>query len=271
MAALALAGGVLGTLIGSFLNVVVYRVPRGLSVVAPPSACGGCGTRIRWYDNVPLLSWLVLRARCRDCGSRISVRYPLLELGTGVAFALVVLSTPAVPAVDLPRLIGAGAAIAAFLYLAAITIALAAIDLDVRRLPDAIVLPAYPVGLALLGAASILDGDPWAIARAAVGALLSFGLYLALALVSPGGMGFGDVKLAGVLGLFLAWLGWPALIVGTFAPFLLGGAFAVLLLLRGAGRRTAVPFGPWMLGGAWTAILAGDGIWTAYLRITGLA
>src|SRR3954452_17944690 len=84
-------------------------------------------------------------------------------------------------------------------------------------------------------------------------------------------MGFGDVKLAGVLGLFLAWLGWPALIVGTFAPFLLGGAFAVLLLLRGAGRRTAVPFGPWLLGGAWIATLAGGGIWTAYLRMTGLA
>src|SRR5919199_5247283 len=110
MAAFALFGGVLGTLIGSFLNVVVYRVPRGLSVVAPPSACGGCGTRIRWYDNVPLLSWLLLRARCRDCGSRISVRYPLLELGTGLAFAVVVLSTPPVAAAELPALLGAAAA-----------------------------------------------------------------------------------------------------------------------------------------------------------------
>jgi leader peptidase (prepilin peptidase)/N-methyltransferase len=271
MVALALLGGVFGMLIGSFLNVVVHRVPRGLSVVAPPSACGGCGTRIRWYDNVPVLSWLLLRARCRDCGSRISVRYPLLELGTGVAFAVVVLSMPPVAAVDLPAVLGGAASAVAFLYLAAITIALAAIDLDVKRLPDAIVLPAYPVGLVLLGAASLVAGDPWALARAGAGAGISFALYLALALVSPGGMGFGDVKLAGVLGLFLAWLGWPALIVGTFAPFLLGGAFAVLLLLRGAGRRTAVPFGPWMLGGAWIAILAGGGIWTTYLRMTGLA
>jgi leader peptidase (prepilin peptidase)/N-methyltransferase len=271
MAVLALLGGAFGMLIGSFLNVVVHRVPRGLSVVAPPSACGGCGTRIRWYDNVPVLSWLVLRARCRDCGSHISVRYPLLELGTGVAFAVVVLSTPPVAAVDLPAVLGGVASAVAFLYLAAITIALAAIDLDVKRLPDAIVLPAYPVGVLLLGSASLAAGDPWALARAAAGAAISFALYLALALASPGGMGFGDVKLAGVLGLFLAWLGWPALIVGTFAPFLLGGAFAVLLLLRGAGRRTAVPFGPWMLGGAWIAILAGDGIWTAYLRMTGLA
>jgi leader peptidase (prepilin peptidase)/N-methyltransferase len=270
MIALALLGGVLGTLIGSFLNVVVYRVPRGLSVVAPPSACGGCGTRIRWYDNVPVLSWLLLRARCRDCGSRISVRYPLLELGTGIAFAVVVLSTPPVAAVDLPAVLGGVAEAVAFLYLAAITIALAAIDLDVKRLPDGIVLPAYPVGLALLGAASLAAGDPWALARAAVGAAISFGLYLVLTLGSPGGMGFGDVKLAGVVGLFLAWLGWPVLIVGTFAPFLLGGAFAVLLLVRGAGRRTAVPFGPWMLGGAWIAILAGEGIWGAYLKMTGL-
>src|SRR4051794_536597 len=271
MTALALLGGAFGMLIGSFLNVVVHRVPRGLSVVAPPSACGGCGTRIRWYDNVPLLSWLLLRARCRDCGAHISIRYPLLELGTGVAFAVVVLSAPPVPAADLPGVLAAAASAVAFLYLAAITIALAAIDLDVKRLPNAIVLPAYPVGLILLGAASLAAGDPWALARAAVGAALSFGLYLVLALTSRGGMGFGDVKLAGVLGLFLAWLGWPALIVGTFAPFLLGGAFAVLLLLRGAGRRTAVPFGPWMLGGAWIAILAGGGIWTAYLRMTGLA
>src|SRR5919202_2949376 len=166
MAALALLGGLFGTLIGSFLNVVVHRVPRGLSVVAPPSACGGCGTLIRWYDNVPLLSWLVLRARCRDCGSRISARYPLLELGTGLAFAVVVLSAPPVAASDLPAVLGAAAGIVAFLYLAAITIALAAIDLDVKRLPDAIVLPAYPVALVLLAAASLTAGDAWAIARA---------------------------------------------------------------------------------------------------------
>src|SRR5436309_3234912 len=192
MAVLALLGGVFGMLIGSFLNVVVYRVPRGLSVVAPPSACGGCGTRIRWYDNVPVLSWLLLRAKCRDCGSRISVRYPLLELGTGVAFAVVVLSTPPVPAVDLPAVLGAVAGVVAFLYLAAITVALAAIDLDVKRLPNAIVLPAYAVGAVLLGASSLASGDPWALARAAAGAVISFGLYLVLALVSPGGMGFGD-------------------------------------------------------------------------------
>src|SRR5919199_3796189 len=189
MAALALFGGLFGTLIGSFLNVVVYRVPRGLSVVAPPSACGGCGTRIRWYDNVPLLSWLVLRARCRDCGSRISARYPLLELGTGLAFAVVVLAAPPVPAADLPGVLGATAGVVAFLYLAAITIALAAIDLDVRRLPDAIVLPAYPVGVVLLGAASIAGGDPWSLVRGVAGGALSFALYLALALAKPGGMG----------------------------------------------------------------------------------
>ena len=272
MAALALLGGVLGMLIGSFLNVVVHRVPAGRSVVAPPSACGSCGARIRWYDNVPVLSWLLLRGRCRDCSAAISVRYPLVEAGTGVAFAVVVAAVPL-----LVRGSAGGVALAvlctaaAFLYLASITVALGLIDLDVRRLPDEIVLPAYPIGLLLLGAASIAGGDPWTLVRAVAGGAISYGIYRALAMVKPGGMGSGDVKLAGVLGLFLAWLGWPALVVGTVATFLLGGAFGVLLLASGAGRRAAVAFGPWMLVGAWIGILAGAGLWTAYLGLFGLA
>ncbi len=126
---LVLCAGVLGTLIGSFLNVVVHRVPLGLSVVRPASRCPGCGGAIRRRDNIPVLSWVLLRGRCRDCRESISWRYPLVELMTGLLFAA------------LAGLIGPSWALPAYLYLAAVAVALALIDLDVRRLPDAIVKP----------------------------------------------------------------------------------------------------------------------------------
>lgn len=271
--ALVLGLGVLGTLIGSFLNVVVYRVPAGRSIVSPPSACGACGHPVRAYDNIPVLSWMLLRGRCRDCGARISARYPLVEFGTAVLFGVVawrflpgVLAAPTTAATA-----SAVVVLVAFLYLAAISLALALIDLDVARLPDAIVLPAYAVGPALLGTASLLVGDPWTLARAAAGAGILAAVYLTLAVVRPGGMGSGDIKLAGVLGFFLAWLGWDALAVGCIAGFLLGGAFGVALIaLRKARRRTAIPFGPWMLAGAWVGILAGAPLAYWYLSLFGL-
>ncbi|WP_210479829.1 A24 family peptidase [Naasia sp. SYSU D00948] len=262
--------GAFGSLLGSFLNVVIYRVPRGLSVVSPPSACPGCAMRIRPHDNVPVLSWLLLRGRCRSCRMPIPIRYPLVELGTAAAFAVVAVRfVPALPAGPgaLPGLL----TLLAFLYLAAITVALALIDLDVRRLPNALVLPAYVVGAALFVPAAVLGGDLGGLARAGAGMLLVGAVYLALALGVPGGMGGGDVKLAGVLGLYLGWLGWAELAVGAVSGFLLGGGFGVALLaLRRAGRRTAVPFGPWMLAGAWLGILAGAPLAEAYLSLFGL-
>ena len=266
--------GLFGTVIGSFLNVVVHRVPLGRSVVAPASACPGCGTRIRPYDNIPVLSWLVLRGRCRDCAAPISVRYPAVELATGVLFALVVLRflPELLATASAAALLGAVLTLAAFLYLAAVSVALALIDLEVRRLPDAIVLPAYLVGAALLAAGALLQGDAAALLRGAVGAGASFAFYLALALIKPGGMGLGDVKLAGVLGLFLGVLGWEHLVLGVFSAFLLGGLVgAVLLATRRASRSASIPFGPWMLLGAWIAVFAAPTLWSAYLTATGLA
>ncbi|WP_374009666.1 A24 family peptidase [Leifsonia sp. LS-T14] len=268
--------GVFGALIGSFLNVVVYRVPAGRSIVSPPSACGSCGTEIRPYDNIPVVSWLALRGRCRTCRSAISVRYPLVEAATAGAFALVAWwfwAGPQAPAAGGAHALVAGLlTLVAFLYLTAITIALALIDLDTHRLPNAIVLPSYVVGLVLLGAAALVAGDPVALVRAAIGGAALFLFYLILALVYPGGMGFGDVKLAGVLGLFLGYLGWAPLVVGAFAAFLLGGLFAlVLIATRRAGRGSGIPFGPWMLAGAWVGILAGPTIGSAYLALLGLA
>lgn len=251
--------GLFGLAIGSFLNVVVWRVPRGESVVHPPSACPRCGHAIRSRDNVPVLSWLLLRGRCRDCGEPISRRYPTVELVTGLLFAAVGLWC------------GLSWALPAFLYLAGVSVALALIDLDTQRLPDVLVLPSYPVGLVLLTLASWNPGgagDFWALVRAVIGCLAMFGIYLLIVLVYPRGMGLGDVKLAGVLGLYLGWIGWGALVVGWFAAFLLGGVFGIALMSRGkAGRRTQIPFGPWMLLGAAVGLVAGQPVATWYLGL----
>lgn len=258
MTPLLVVGALLvGLAVGSFLNVVIWRVPRGESVVHPPSACPRCGRAIRPYDNVPVVSWLVLRGRCRDCGEPIAVRYPLVEAGTGVLYALAAWWTG--PSWFLPAL----------LYLLAISVALALIDIDTRRLPDAIVKPAYPVSLALLALASANPGgeaDWAALLRAAVGGAAMFVAYLLMVLAYPRGMGWGDVKLAGVMGLYLGWVGWGALLIGWFAAFVLGGVFGLaLIVVRRAGRKSSIPFGPWLLLGTLVGIVAGEAVWGAYL------
>lgn len=267
------AVGLLGILIGSFLNVVIFRVPALKSIVSPPSACGECGHAIRGYDNVPVLSWLALRGKCRDCASPISKRYPLVELGTGIFFALVaawVLTVSPAPAID-SRVIPTVLVTVAFLYFAAISVALAMIDLDTHRLPNAIVLPAYVVGGTLLAAASVLSGDYRALLGAGIGGVALYLGYALMAFAYPGGMGFGDVKLAGVIGLYLGYLGWGQLIIGAFAAFVLGGVYSIgLLVFRRAGKKTGIPFGPWMLGGAWIAILVGPQIAAAYIALFNL-
>jgi leader peptidase (prepilin peptidase)/N-methyltransferase len=253
--AVAALAAVFGLLIGSFLNVVVWRVPRGESIVSPPSACPRCGKAIRPRDNIPVLGWLLLRGKCRDCGEPISARYPVVEAGTGLLFFLVGLR------------FGAQAQLLAYLYLAAVSIALALIDLDVKRLPDVLTLPSYGVGLVLLGLASLSDPHP--LLRAALGAAAMFGVYFALCFAYPAGMGFGDVKLSGVLGLYTAWLGWDVWAAGLMLGFLLGGFFGIgVVLSKRGGRKTAVPFGPFMIIGAFVAIFFGHGLVSGYLDLT---
>ncbi|MDO7867404.1 prepilin peptidase [Nocardioides jiangxiensis] len=253
----AAVAGVLGLLIGSFLNVVAWRVPRGESIVSPPSACPACGHVIRARDNVPVLGWVLLRGRCRDCRAPISARYPLVELGTGVLFAVVAL-----------RLGDRPALLPAYLAFVAGGVALALIDLDVRRLPDVIVLPLYVVLPVLLA----VDGDPHALLRAALGGALLGGVYLVIAVVARGAMGWGDVKLAAPVGAMLGYLSWGTLLAGGFGAFVIGAVVGVLLIVvSGAGRKTAVPFGPFMLVGAAAAILGAGGLGDAYLRAVGAA
>jgi leader peptidase (prepilin peptidase)/N-methyltransferase len=243
-----------GLLIGSFLNVVIARVPAGESVVHPRSRCPKCSAEISARDNVPLLSWLLLRGRCRHCAEPISIRYPIVE-ATHAALWLVMLWR-----------FGWSWELPAYLYFASVGLALAAIDLDTKRLPNALTLPSYVVlGLFLLLPA-VADADWSGYLRAWLAALALFAFYFLLAVIYPAGMGFGDVKLAGVLGLVLGWVSWSVLVVGGFLGFLLGAVVGGgLMLVRKAGRKSKIPFGPFMLAGALSAILWGGQVWDLYL------
>jgi leader peptidase (prepilin peptidase)/N-methyltransferase len=231
-----------GLLVGSFLNVVALRMPRGVSFVSGSSHCMSCENPVKPWDNIPLFSWLLLRGRCRSCGTGIAARYPLVEAGTAVLFAAVAAR------------FGWSWELPAYLYLAAVAISLAMIDLDVLRLPNKIVIPSYGVAAALLVPVSLTSGDPADLLRGLVAAGLMYLLYRVLAIW---GMGGGDVKLAPLLGFYLGWLGWSAVMVGAFAGFLLGGLVGgVLMALRLADRKSRIPFGPYMLAGAFLAVFA---------------
>ncbi|WP_238006036.1 prepilin peptidase [Dactylosporangium sp. AC04546] len=248
--------GVLGLAVGSFLNVVIHRVPRGESLLRPPSHCPQCTSPVRPWHNVPVVGWLLLRGRCADCAAPISVRYPLVEVGTAALFVAVAAR------------FGLSASLPAWLYLAAIAVALALIDLDVLRLPDAIVLPSYLVAPLLLLPAVVVGRDWSAGLRGLLAMAVLWSFYFVLSLVYPGGMGFGDVKLAGVLGLYLGWLGWSSVAVGTLVAFVIGGVAGLALLATGrAGRKTALPFGPAMLAGALVALFAAAPITNWYTSL----
>jgi leader peptidase (prepilin peptidase)/N-methyltransferase len=251
--------GVLGLLIGSFLNVVIYRVPAGLSLVTPGSACPRCDHPVRPYDNVPVLSWLALRARCRDCSAPISARYPLVELATGALFVAAGWKFGGTPYT------------VAALALMAAGVALFMIDLDHRRLPFAItgVLGALVVaGLAL---DVVVDGGgPVLTALISVG--LWLGVYGGIWLGTAGrGMGLGDVALAPVLGLALGWLGWGATLTGLMGGFVIGALVGVVLIAtQRAGAKSRIPHGPFMLSGAALGLFAGEPLWQGYLGLVGL-
>ena len=255
----AVVAGLLGLAIGSFLNVVIYRVPADLSVVSPPSRCPNCGTTIRNRHNVPVFGWLVLRGKCYDCKAPISPRYPIVELLTGLLFAGMTLR---ILHLDLAW------ALPAYLYFVAIGVALAMIDIDHKRLPDKIVLPSWIVVGVLLTGASAARGEWGDLGRAGIGAAGLFALYFLMAFIYPAGMGFGDVKLSGILGGLLAYLSWSAFAVGAFGGFLLGslGGIVVLATRRG-NRKSEIPFGPYMIAGALIAMFVSSPISDAYLHL----
>jgi leader peptidase (prepilin peptidase) / N-methyltransferase len=240
-----------GLLVGSYLNVVIYRLPRGLSTVLPRSRCPSCDAAIAPYDNVPLLSYLVLRGRCRRCQARISPRYPLIEALTGLLFLGCFLRFGVRPET-----------VAAAAFCAAM-VALAAIDLEHFILPDRITLPGIVLGLALS------PWLPWSGWKAALlGAVLGAGLLLALwkgwlLLRGEEGMGLGDVKMLGMIGAFL---GWKGALITLFLASLSGSLVGLALVGKGdAGLKTKLPFGTFLALGALVALFAGPAIARSYL------
>ena len=259
MPILIAAVALLGLAIGSFLNVVICRLPYELSLSRPASQCPACSHPIRRRHNVPVFGWLILRGRCADCRTPISVRYPVVELLCGMLFIAVTWQLVRLHLVP---------ALPAYLTFVAAGLALSVIDIDLHRLPNAIVLPAYPVlALALTIAAVVLD-DPSSLLRSVICGLALFGCYFVLAFCYPAGMGFGDVKLAGIIGGMLGFLSYQALLVGAFAAFVIGGVFgAALLWLRRGSRKSQLPFGPFMIAGALLALFASAPIGELYSRL----
>jgi len=242
--ALAAVGGLI---VGSFLNVVAYRLPRGESLVHPRSRCPNCGTQLRALDNIPVVSWLALRGRCHHCGAPVSARYPLVELGTGALYAAVVATQDD------------GARIVLGLLLVTALVPITLIDLDHRIIPNRITGPAAIAALVVIAA---LDTD--FLLEAVISAVAGGGFFFIAAVLYPRGMGMGDVKLAGVLGLYLGRAVAPAILIALVAGVVLGAA---IIARKGAveGRKTAVPFGPFLALGGIVAFFVGNELADAYL------
>lgn len=237
----------LGLLIGSFLNVVAYRVPRGESIVKPRSRCTTCGTEVRAVDNIPLLSWLVLRGRCRHCSAQISARYPVVELATGIVFGLVALvrGPSAELLVDLP--------------FAAMLIAVADIDIEHHIVPNRILAP---LAVWAIAASAVIQPDK--LPELLIAGAAAFAFLLVAALIHPAGMGMGDVKLGGVMGLYLGLSVAP----GLFVAFLAGSVVGIGIMLRhrAEGRKRGIPFGPFLALGGLVALLIGPELIDLYSR-----
>ncbi len=247
-AAGAALAGAFGLLLGSFLNVVAYRLPRGESLALPASRCPGCDTPIKPYDNVPVISWLLLRGRCRSCGARIAWRYPLVELATAALLVLTVI------------VIGPNEDVWLGLAFVLLLVPVTVIDIDFRIIPNKLMIAGTVVALAILAVTTPEDIPEHLIAAFAAG-----GFLLIAAIAYPSGMGMGDVKLAFVMGLFLGREVGVAMLVALVAGSVVGVA---IMARKGTkeGRKTALPFGPFLALGGIVALLAGEPIVDWYLR-----
>lgn len=238
---------VFGLVIGSFLNVVIARLPAGESLVRPRSRCPGCGTPIAWHDNIPLLSFLALRGRCRACSMAISWRYPVVEAATAALFALVW------------ERFGLSSDFVIAVVLLAALVAITAIDLAHQLIPDVITLPGI-----LAGAVANLALARISLADVVLGIAIGGGVFLVIIVASGGGMGGGDMKLGAMLGAFL---GWKLVLVAILVAVVAGGVLASALLVTGKrGRKEPIPFGPFLAAGGTIALLWGERLMTWYLR-----
>lgn len=254
---MAIAATSLGAVFGSFSNVIIYRIPRDKSILSPSrSFCPNCEALIAWYDNIPIVSYLALRGRCRKCRVRISPRYLFVEIAVAGLWLLLTLR------------FGLVAVLPAFLVMATTLVILSAIDLEHRRLPNRILGPATVIAVALLGFAAAIVGDWSTLLRGFMGALAYGVPLLLIAVVVPKGMGGGDIKLAAYLGLHLGWLGLGHVAVGAILGFFTGSIAGVALIAAGKkGRKDPIPFGPFMALGALLTFFFGDrivGIWLGF-------
>ncbi|MCX8030878.1 MAG: prepilin peptidase [Thermodesulfovibrionales bacterium] len=245
-----------GLIVGSFLNVCIYRLPRGISIVTPPSSCPSCNSSIKPWHNIPVLSYLLLFGKCRSCSEKISIRYPLIELLNGVLY------------LTANFLFGFGWHLIPIFGFLSSMIVITFIDLDFQIIPDLITLPGILLGLL---SATLIMPDPFDLnenvgfSNSIIGLLLGGGLFFLIAVLSRGGMGGGDIKMMAMVGAFL---GWKAVLMVTFIGSLVGSVFGIFLMLfKGKGRKTKVPFGPFLSFGSIVTLFLGNIILKWYLNI----
>jgi leader peptidase (prepilin peptidase)/N-methyltransferase len=248
---------ILGLIIGSFLNVCIYRLPRNLSIVKPASSCPNCGAKIKPWDNIPVLSYILLKGKCRGCGEKISIRYPLVEFLNGIFYLAAYV-----------RFDFGWHLLFIFIFLSTL-IVITFIDIDYQIIPDLITIPGIGIGLL---AGTFFIPDPFSIDIASIGfknSILGFlvggGIFYLIAVVSRGGMGGGDIKMMAMIGAFL---GWKSVLLTTFIGSLVGSFFGILLMIfKGIGRKTKIAFGPFLAIGAITTLFKGKEILYWYLNI----
>ncbi|RMG04781.1 MAG: prepilin peptidase [Nitrospirae bacterium] len=243
-----------GLVIGSFLNVCIYRLPRDLSIISPPSSCPSCKNRIRPWDNIPVLSYIILGGKCRYCGERISPRYPFVELLNGVFYLVVLWRYGITPS-----------SVILMVYFSSL-IVITFIDLDFQIIPDVITIPGAIIGV-VAGVIFMTDpfyrSQPLGWLNSLIGASLGFGLFYLIAVLSRGGMGGGDIKMMAMVG---ALTGWKGVLLTTFVGSLTGSIIGIFLVIfYGKGRKTKVPFGPFLAFGSVVTVLFGEEILRLYL------
>lgn len=253
---------IFGLIVGSFLNVCIHRLPRNISIIRPSSACPSCNTPIKPWDNIPILSYILLRGRCRKCGERISLRYPAVELLNGLFYIAVL------------NYFGLGWHLPFIFAFVSAMIVITFIDLDFQIIPDVITLPGIVIGLL---SSSFLLPDPFSIQHSdfrltvvgfkssLIGFLLGGGLYYLIAVLSRGGMGGGDIKMMAMVGAFI---GWKAVLLTTLIGSLTGSIVGIFLMaFKGKGRKTKIPFGPFLALGAIITLFWGGKILDWYFQI----
>lgn len=244
-----------GSVVGSFLNVCIYRIPREKSIILPSSYCPSCNTPISIWDNIPILSYLILMGRCRSCRAKISLRYPLVEAVNGVFY------------IALLWRFGMGWHTLFYFAVVSALIVITFIDLDFQIIPDSITLPGILIGLI---AGSLILPDPfmrWSMLgykASIIGGVTGFTLFYLVAVLSRGGMGGGDIKMMAMIGGIM---GWKSVLLTTFLGSLVGSVWGIFLMIfKGKGRKTKIPFGPFLAAGAVTTLFFGQEIFSWYLR-----